>query len=462
MKHILTITSLFLIVFQCQTIAAVHLSDDGTGEVGIVPFYSVVDGNETHLRVINTGNQYTAVRVNVRTADITAQAVYSLNVYLRPHDTWRMAMGQRDDFIAAINTGTTCTLGLTDPASQPVDWSNHIWETGFIEVIEMGNISPITIGQHGDETSYCSLIEEAWSEAGPWSQDPLQGVNPVAGELQITTELINVADGFSFNVPVTLLADFYPEGLRLHTSPESDQPNLDSGTHNSQMTYKGDFIETSWEHGYEAVSALLMKETLSNEFNLIEPILGQTEWIMTFPTLSFHLNAANFEDNFHYPVTEFNYSLFSSEGQDIPRPCVGGKLCWPIAPPKISYLTQHTAVYNLMKYDNENYPSNLINTMADNAFEFNVNYDSWRLTTQRQMESQSGTAKLIFPSPHPYSPVKAQLTGVDSQTGIEQIYHGLPMIGFAVHFIYNNSVPAVYSRSINHSSTRLITDQTPD
>ena len=459
MKHFFIVIGLCLIGFNTQLSAAVHLSNDGTGQVGIVPFYSVVDGNETHLRVMNNGNQYKAVRVNVRTADSSAHPVYSLNVYLRPHDTWRMAMGQRDGLIAAINTDTTCTLGLTDPGDQAVDWSNHIWETGFIEVIEMGNISPATIGQYVDENEYCSLMEEAWSDGGAWSDNPLAGLNPTTGELQITTELFNGAAGYSFNIPVTILADFYPDGSIVHTATGFSEPNLDSGSHDSRIIHKGETIETTWEHGYEAVSALLMKETITNEFNLIEPVLGKTEWVMTFPTLAFFKTNPNFADNFHNPNNEFNFNVFSGEGNDIPYPCVGGKICFPVGQPKISYLNQHTAVYGFMDYYEENYQSNLINMMADNAFEFNINYNGEDLTPQLQQESQSGTAQLFFTSPHPNSPIKAQLIGVDSQSGSEQIYHGIPMIGFAVHFTYNNAAPAVYSRSVTNSASRLITEE---
>ena len=462
MKRTLILSALMLASYHFQATAAVHLSNDGTGQVAIVPFYSVVDGNETHLRVMNAGDQYKAVRVNVRTADISAQPVYSLNVYLRPHDTWRMAMGQRDGFIAAINTDTTCTLGLTDPGDQAVDWSNHIWETGFIEVIEMGNISPATIGQYVGENEYCSLMEEAWTDGGAWADNPLAGLNPSTGELQVTTELFNGVAGYSLNIPATMLADFYPQGSIVHTTAGSSEPNLDSGSHDSRIIHNGETIETTWEHGYEAVSALLMKDTITNEFNLIESILGQTEWIMTFPTLAFHLNTANFDENFHYPVTEFNFDLFSSEGQEIPLPCVPSNfICFPFGQPKISYLTQHTAVYKFMKYDEENYQTNLIYMMADNAFEFNVNYNGENLNPQRQKESQSGTAQLFLTSPHPNSPIKAQLIGVDSQSSSEQIYHGIPMIGFAVHFSYNNALPAVYSRSVSHTATRLITEE-PD
>lgn len=462
MKRVLFLSILLLASLYNQTNAAVHLSGDGTGQVGIVPFYSVVDGNETHLRVINTGDQYKAVRVNVRTADITAQPVYSLNVYLRPHDTWRMAMGQRDNFIAAINTDTTCTLGLTDPGDQAVDWSNHIWETGFIEVIEMGNISPATIDQYVAENGYCSLIEEAWADGGAWADNPLAGINPVNGELQVTTELINVPNGFSFNIPVTMLADFYPEGSKIHTSNGSEQPNLDSGTQKSQLIYDGHLVETTWQHGYEAVSALLMKETLTNEFNLIEPIGGQTDWIMTFPTLAFHKTDPNFENNFHRSLNDFIFDVFSVEGNDIPYPCVGSMICFPVGQPKISFLNQHTAVYGFKNYYENNYQSNLIDMLAGNAYEFNINYNSERLSPERQKESQSGRAQLFLASPYPNSPIKAQLVGIDSQNGSEQIYQGMPLIGFAVHFTYNNALPAVYSRSVKHTASRLVIEEQPD
>lgn len=463
MKRILILSALILASYHFQAIAAVHLSNDGTGQVAIVPFYSVVNGNETHLRVMNAGDQYKAVRVNVRTADISAQPVYSINVYLRPHDTWRMAMGQRDGFIAAINTDTTCTLGLTEPGDQAVDWSNHIWETGFIEVIEMGNISPETIGQYVDENEYCSLMEEAWAEGGAWSDNPLAGLNPTAGELQVTTELFNGAAGYSFNIPVTMLADFYPQGSIVHTTAGSSEPNLDSGSHNSQIIYQGETIKTTWEHGYQAVSALLMKKSVTNEYNLIKDVQGKTDWVTTFPTLSYHMTDPNVSDSFYYPNDRVDYAAYSKEGHATPYPCGAGHVCFGIHATKIDYLAQHTSVYNFKLYFDENRQSNLIHTDEENAYIFNVNSESWRFSDpQERLDAQSGKAYLNFTSNHPSggnSPVYAEITGTNSDTGEYQTFKGLPMIGFAVHFTYNNAVPAVYSRSVNHTATRLITEE---
>lgn len=385
MKRFLTISSLFLICFQCQTLAAVHLSNDGTGQVGIVPFYSVVDGNETHLRIMNTSDQYKAVRVNVRTADTAAQSLYSLNVYLRPHDTWRIALLQRDGFITGLNTDNTCTLGLTDPRKQPIDWSNHIWETGFIEVIEMGEIDPATMDFYSDypgEVNYCGSIEQAWSNNGIWSNNPLQGLQPATGGLQVTTELINVAAGFSFHMPVTMLADFYPSNTTLHTAAGSAEPNLSSGSKDSRILYDGDVVETTWNHGYEAVSALLMKQSVTNEFSLITEVRGQTEWTMTFPTLAYHLSDPDFSENFYYPNNEVDYAAFSVEGWQTPYPCLSGHTCSSSNATKIDYLKQHTAVYNFMRYINQDDPMNLSRTDADNVYIYNVNSESWRLNPQ--------------------------------------------------------------------------------
>jgi len=250
MKHFFLLTGLLLAGFCGPLNAAVHLSNDGIGQVAIVPFYSVANGLETHLKVINTSDQYKAVRVNVRTADLSAHPVYSLNVYLSPRDTWRLAMGQRNDFIGAMNADKTCVLGLEDPATQSVDWSEYIWDTGFIEVIEMGEIDSDLLGfvTNEDPTKVCQDYTDSWDRSsiiGYWGYDSDRGILPAKGGLSVTSEIINVADGYSFNIPTTTFKNFYETGGKLHTQAGSDEPNLNSGTRYSRLIHKGEVVNTT-------------------------------------------------------------------------------------------------------------------------------------------------------------------------------------------------------------------------
>lgn len=464
MKHFFLLTGLLLAGFCGPLNAAVHLSNDGIGQVAIVPFYSVANGLETHLKVINTSDQYKAVRVNVRTADLSAHPVYSLNVYLSPRDTWRLAMGQRNDFIGAITADQTCTMGLTNPADQAIDWSEYIWQTGFMEVIEMGDFDPITMGLYNHQNNLCTYIKDAWSVGGQWSNNPLKGIKPATGNIRVSTELLNVAKGYSFEIPVTLLSDFFVAGTLIHTPVGSHEPNLDSGTKNSRVFYKGEVIETTWNHGYEAVSALLMKESVTNEYNLLTPIRGHSEWIMTLPTMSFHLysqgNKPIANKDFYYPEGQsINYRAYSSEGFDVPPPCFRFSCAWY---PDIAYLSQLTSVYSLTNtLDNDNFSSNLSISTNPNTYNFHVYSYKPQFSDSEKIAAQEGVLKLNFTEKGNSGPgqlPQVSITGINTDTGLNQTFYGLPVIGFAAHFYYNDAALATYSRSQNHSATRRITE----
>ncbi len=442
MKHILIVTSLLLASFYTNSNAAVHLSDDGTGQLAIVPFYSVANGLETHLKVINTTDQYKAVKVNVRTADLSAHPVYSLNVYLSPHDTWRLAMGQRNNFIAAMNADKTCTLGLTDPADQAVDWSELIWETGFMEVIEMGEIDPIIMNFYNNQNDLCTYIKDIWSTGGQWSSDPLKGIKPATGGLRTDTTI--------------------------HTPIGSNEPNLDSGTKNSRMIYKGNVIETTWNHGYEAVSALLMKESVTNEYSLLTPVRGHSEWIITMPTMSYHLseqaNQSIAEKNFYYPEGQsINNYIYSREGIDVAQPCFRFSCAWIS---DVAYLTQLTSVYSLSNtLDNKDFSSVLSVPKNNNTYNFHIYSYKPQFSDSEKIAAQEGIIKLNFTERGAWGPgfsPQASLSGNNILTSQPQTYYGLPVIGFAAHFSYNDAVNAVYSRSQNYSVTRRITEGEPD
>jgi len=74
MKKILL---LLLITINCTF--AVHLSDNGMGQVLIFPYYTVNDGNNTLITITNTTSAAKAIRVRFR-EKANAKEVFAFNV----------------------------------------------------------------------------------------------------------------------------------------------------------------------------------------------------------------------------------------------------------------------------------------------------------------------------------------------------------------------------------------------
>jgi len=219
-----------------------------------------------------------------------------------------------------------------------------------------------------------------------------------------------------------------------------------------------------------------MAYTLKNEYSLYKTLRGHTEWGVTFPTVAFHLEeqAGKPEELINFTDPKENHSIsfdiYNSEGLSVPKPCAWfhGHYCESDYFPSIRYLTQYTALYSFsITGSRNNFLATLGYPERENIYNFNVNADYLVVWSDKQsIADQEGYIQL---SPtkngedfHPHgtsTPApKAFLTGINTDTGMEQTYHGLPLIGFAVHFSYNDAINSVYSRSENHKMTRHITE----
>lgn len=140
---------------------AVVMSEDGTGEVLIYPFYTVqgpADAPRTTLFTItNTTADYKAVKVRFHEAHNSRDAL-DFNLYLSPYDVWTGSVSRTAAGVAAMTTADkSCTIpsvimtgtnsfstaaytqtSNNDGGNQDELRTNE----GYIEVIEMGVIDP--------------------------------------------------------------------------------------------------------------------------------------------------------------------------------------------------------------------------------------------------------------------------------------------------------------------------------
>lgn len=300
--------------------AAVHVNKGGIGEVLLLPYYTVKNGLNTLVTISNTTEQSKAVKVSFRE---TNSGFYrdAINVYLGPNDTWVFSLAENEDQVQLISQDKSCVpffnspYLLNDAIASPSPPGNLVFSEGMIEIYEMGELDPgfgygKAVTFEDGEVVDCEQIETNWHslEGGDWQvNDGLSQMLPATGGLMASVSLVNVSSGINYSYDATVLSAFYSENVIIHTQPFSYRsPSLSDAKNTSLVQHQGESVITSWPTGFEAVSAVLMKEQLimgySNEVN----INAQTEIILTLPTRELHLQQPDSNAPFNQADTIFS------------------------------------------------------------------------------------------------------------------------------------------------------------
>ncbi len=306
---------LALWVVGLQSAAAVHLSSDDTGQVLLMPYYSVNNDYNTLGIVRNHGDQVKALKVVLREGR-NGVAVLGLNVYLAPHDAWTFALVASESTRAGHAGEPSARLLSNDPSCStpavPPDGvelfdfgffadavlsSMQRVREGYIEVYEMGQLDPATglghaagFNELANTPRDCEALIEAWTVPdGVWIADPSDELMPAAGDISANLTLVDVAQGTDFTYAARALADFYAPGAVLH-STDWDVPSLQDAAPVSRLWHRGEWLDHQWSAGHQAVNALLMAEGARSEYDVDGLISGKAEWAVAFPTRRFDVN----------------------------------------------------------------------------------------------------------------------------------------------------------------------------
>lgn len=443
---------IFLLSFNIQ--AAVHISHNGKAEAMIVPYYTVANGLTTLLTIDNTTDEFKAIKLHLREAR-KGDAIYSFNLYLTPKDMWAAAITDVNGVVNILSNDESCTINLHNLIGPPPQTPEGGWEwqTGLLEIIEMGVIDTTQIPDMNNENR-CQVMNDAWEAQGPnslWRADGTNAMLPVTGGLQANTTVIDVSSGFSFDVPVIHLDDFYPENTIDNQPPESEFPDLSSGDTVSLLIHNGQAITTQWPTGYEAVSALLMKTTLENEFDVETATAGATEWVISFPTARYHLSSPISHKPFYYNNGMFTFpgsngsgwSVISREAEFRTFYCM--YKCTPPTP--LNTISHHVNTFIFNSHGQQN--SLISGEERENVLKLNNHTDLDDFTHGKvEMYLLNGF----------YSEINDR--GTDTVTSNQHIYHGLPFVGFAFQKYQNaHAQPgllATYATAKPHTGNILI------
>ena len=309
---------------------AVDLNPDGLGQVLIYPYYTVNKSQDSLFTVVNTTGIGKAVKVRFLEG-YNSREVLDFNLFLSPHDVWTARVSQTADLAdgggaAVFTTDKSCTsppipaegvpfstagfdgtgqdpdTGVTIPADGgPTDLTRT--REGYLEMITMGDI-PAGTPLAGDITHVLNGTPDGGTPPD-CSQGTLDGdapasvVAPTSGGLFGSGALANVPEGTFYGYNADAIDGFTE--IALYHGTESLQPSLQDANNPSLVTapgtiarafvfINGQLLTADYAFGVDAVSAVLMSDTLYNEF-FVDPDFGaNTDWVVTFPTKRFYVD----------------------------------------------------------------------------------------------------------------------------------------------------------------------------
>lgn len=356
---------------------AVRLNPDGTGQVLLFPYYTTRNGNQTIITLVNRTNRPKALNVRLSEAR-NGRATLNFNVYLSARDTWTGVLFYIDDTRPAnlIATDPSCTYpqlidealmdgrgyaplleyeytGQHDDAG-PDDY-DRISE-GMITVIETGNLVPssdlakaIAPNSAGAPTN-CGTIRTAWT-SGVWAAQPQTDLTNPTGGISGEAMILNVGVGTVMGFSATALDDFrvdpadLPAGSRAtvvsHAHPNHLRPTLADALSDPaaavakatiDLQYRRMDLEFPATRAIDAVSAVLMSNTISANYSADRAAGATTEWVVTFPTKPFYTDQAIVGETALAPFagiypaagSEFSaavstpYTLYDRTGRSVP------------------------------------------------------------------------------------------------------------------------------------------------
>ncbi len=132
-----------------------EVNTDGIGHINIVPYYSVQNGNDTYINIVNTDTRNAkAVKVRFRSAS-NSDDVFDITVLMSPGDVWAAAITRGENGLPKLVTNDkSCTLPnnvsgasfVTARLNQALTDAQKATEVseGYVEILNMADIPPVT------------------------------------------------------------------------------------------------------------------------------------------------------------------------------------------------------------------------------------------------------------------------------------------------------------------------------
>jgi len=303
---------------------AVELNPDGLGQVLLYPYYTVNENQQTYLSVVNTADVAKVVKVRFLEGK-NSREVFDFNLWLSPHDVWIAGLaalsdiGGTGDGVAILTDDTSCspftyyTPEGTYNGRPYFTFSNTAYtesddgggtgldrtREGHFEIISMADLDPngdyaAAVTHANGVPDDCSVIDGLGDPGNPVDSSEL---DPPTGGLFGAGGVMNPAQGtfYTFNADAidgfTATTLFAASGT---SSPSLADANTTLSTAVSYVFGDGGRLFTSSfaidadRGGIDAVSAVLMADSIYNEYVVGADEGANTDWVVTFPTKKYY------------------------------------------------------------------------------------------------------------------------------------------------------------------------------
>lgn len=298
-----------------------HIDPAGNGQYLIYPYYTVqqTGGNSynTIVSVVNTTTAGKAVKVRFREGK-NSREVLDFNLFLSPNDVWVGVVVPADGTTTSpahlLAPDNSCTNPPIPAAG--VDFRNFAMisaedfvadkslartREGYLEMIELAQVV------NGPNDSLDAITHD--SSGVPADCSAVQGTAPTidlsfpTGGLTGTGTIINVNNGSDMGYKPVAIANFAAAGLAVTLSSESaNATDADPWSVTTWATADGAplvadrFYLSDWfgavNPGVDAISAMMMSQSITNEFVLDAATKSATDWVITFPTKRYYYASA--------------------------------------------------------------------------------------------------------------------------------------------------------------------------
>ena len=454
---------------------AVRLDPEAGGQALIYPYYTVrsrgTDPFNTYLSIVNTSADGKALRVRFREGRQGLETL-GFNLFLSPNDTWTGALvPSADGGTQLVTTDRSCATyaapfdasGMNreplSAASFAADGPDRTRE-GYVEVLEMGTVKGATLAaitqDAGGTPHDCGFVQSRLVDRA--------GIAAPSGGLQGTLTLINVASGMDMTVNAEALADLattpyyrdpldgYPDFSASEIAPVS---SIQTGTHVYRLL---------WSNGVDAVSSVLMRDAVINEYILDSATTSLSDWVMAFPTRRLLVSAsgttaARAPFAASAAPSKPGCETFSNTGfnRETQGPVAGGS-DYPEHPPEppppaVCYASTVFAVGNGQTVAPGLFGS--VNTITSAPLVTYVFQNGWSLLQFTGAGASQGLVSLPGSS-------RVDLRTGSVTTGAVRV-QGLPVTGFLARSFYNGlltcsggTCQGSYGSAFPHRSTRAV------
>jgi hypothetical protein len=475
----------FVSLFAAPAASAVSLNPNGLGQLLIYPYYTVNKDQDTLISIVNASDTAKVLQVFVLEG-YNARTVLDFTVLLSAHDVWTAAITQTAEDGGGIlrTSDTSCTYpaipagGVTFRASGydgtgpvPADTGPQgITRTreGYIAVVARGDAAPespleqaITHVQNGAPgagiPADCASLSASF--IGPDVIAPTNGING-------SGTIINVGQGtfFAYNAEAIAnysdIALYSPAASLFQPYVDANSAEATSGVARSySLDTNGQPVVADWAFGVDAVSAVLMADSIQNEYLLSTTLGASTDWVVTFPTKHMYVDDLfgdvpfpPFAEAFHAPgisriVTVANH-YDREEGATQQPPVCDSSLC--PAPP-IFYLAYEVNVLSYVAGSSVAFTSGTPSRVLGSTLTYSA-FDPNGTSGFTQLDLYSGDAG-------------HELPGGIAPNGDPLTMLGLPATGFMVYNIINTDAQpgllANYGGLFQHKATTACVGATP-